>query len=179
MRLRNGGPPHQAWVVIGPSGSGKSTLGKALAAHLAAPFIEADALHPKANIEKMMAGHPLDDADRDPWLAAVAEAIARARAASPHVVAACSALKRKYRDRLARESGGPVLFIHQQVSRQVLATRLAARRGHFMPPSLLHSQLEAFEPPQAGENAITLPAGLDPQALVEACLQAASGTPSI
>src|SRR5690606_36352616 len=91
---------HRVWIVIGPSGSGKSTFGAALAARLEAPFIEADALHPRSNIEKMAAGHPLDDADRAPWLAAVAADIAQASAESPDVVAACSALKRRYRDQL-------------------------------------------------------------------------------
>ncbi len=170
--------PPLAWVVIGPSGSGKSTLGAALAARLGAPFIEADGLHPPSNIAKMSAGQSLDDADRAPWLSAVAAAIASARRDSRQVVAACSALKRTYRDQLVREGSGPMVFVYAEIDRAGLAARMTSRPGHFMPASLLNRQLETFEPPQADERAITLPAELDPSAQVEACLPAAFVNPS-
>lgn len=170
--------PYQGWVVIGPSGAGKTVIAAALAAKLDAAFIEADDLHPEANVAKMGSGQPLDDGDRAPWLSAVAASIAAALRRKPQVVVACSALKRRYRQKLIEESGARLVFVHPQVDRGTLEHRLAHRRGHFMPPSLLDSQLEAFEPPQADESAIVLPPGRDLEALVSLCLQAASGTPS-
>ncbi|MFO1502815.1 MAG: gluconokinase [Steroidobacteraceae bacterium] len=130
-------------VVMGPSGCGKTTLARKLAQSLGWRFVEADDLHPLANVEKMRAGVPLDDADRAPWLEAVGRELSIASAAG--VVATCSALKRRYRDRL-RALAGPVVFILPQVPRQILAARLAARTGHYMPPTLLDSQLADLEP---------------------------------
>jgi gluconokinase len=172
------GSPYQGWVIIGPSGAGKTAIAAALAARLDAPFIEADDLHPRANVAKMASGQPLDDGDRGPWLSAVAAAIAAELRHRPQVVVACSALKRRYREKLIEESGARLVFVHPQVDRRTLEHRLAHRGGHFMPPSLLDSQLEAFEPPQADEASIALPADRDLEALVSLCLQAASGTPS-
>ncbi|MGH6958704.1 MAG: gluconokinase, partial [Caulobacteraceae bacterium] len=133
-------------VVMGVSGAGKTTLAKRLAARFGWTFQEGDALHPPANIAKMKAGHPLNDADRAPWLAAIGRWIdARAAAGEPAVVA-CSALKRAYRDTLAR--GRPqVRFVFIRLDEATIAERLAHRRGHFMPPSLLASQFDALEPP--------------------------------
>src|SRR5579884_1235439 len=128
-------------VVMGVSGAGKTTVGRALAAALGWPFVDADDLHPAANVEKMRRGQPLDDADRAPWLAAVASTIRSMRDG----VVACSALKRAYRDLLRVRDD--VRFVYLAVDEKVLAARLAARQGHYMPPSLLPSQLATLEPP--------------------------------
>jgi gluconokinase len=126
-------------VVMGVSGAGKTTVGKALAEAMGWPFVEGDELHPPANVEKMRRGEPLDDADRAPWLEKIAE---RMRGMKDGVVA-CSALKRAYRDRLrVRED---VRFVLLEVPRAVLDERLARRRGHYMPASLLPSQLATLE----------------------------------
>ena len=144
-------------VVMGVSGCGKSTLGRALAERLGWRFVEGDTLHPSANVEKMRAGIALDDADRRPFLDAVAQALVDARTASPHsgVVASCSALKRGYRDRI-RARAGAVTFVMPELTRAQLATRLARRTDHFMPATLLDSQLAALEPPGADEQAIRI-----------------------
>jgi len=130
-------------VVMGPSGCGKSTLARALAQALDYQLVEGDELHPPANVRKMQSGQPLDDADRAPWLDAVAAALARND--STGVVATCSALKRRYRDQL-RAAAGPLIFVLPLAAREVLAQRLAKRAGHFMPASLLDSQLGDLEP---------------------------------
>jgi len=144
---------------MGVSGCGKSTLGARLALALNWPFQEGDSLHPPANIAKMAAGQPLDDADRWPWLAAVAAWIDDRRTAGEAGVVACSALKRTYRALLSR--GRPqVKVIFLAGSRDLIAGRLAARSDHFMPASLLVSQFAALEPPSPEERAITVDAGL-------------------
>jgi gluconokinase len=135
-------------VVMGVSGSGKSTVGAALAAHLGLPFADADALHPAANVAKMAAGEPLTDDDRSPWLAAVGMAVAAA--SNTGIVMACSALKRSYREAILAEAPG-VRFIELDASRAVLENRMAHRAGHFMPASLLDSQLDTLEPLEADE----------------------------
>ena len=134
-----------AIVVMGVSGCGKTTLGTTLANHLACPFLEGDAYHPPGNVNKMRRGTPLTDQDRRPWLHAIAAAI-NAQPAT-RVVATCSALKRRYRDTLRERVDGPLRFIWLDVPRSVLVERLAARRGHFMPPALLDSQLADLEAP--------------------------------
>jgi gluconokinase len=128
-------------IVMGVAGAGKTTVGRALAAALGWPFVDADDLHPAANVDRMRRGQPLDDADRAPWLQAVASTI---RTMKDGVVA-CSALKRAYRDALRVRDD--VRFVYLVVDRAVLERRLAARRGHYMPPSLLPSQLATLEPP--------------------------------
>jgi len=135
-------------VVMGVSGSGKSTVGEALAAHLGLPFADADALHPATNVAKMAAGEPLTDHDRWPWLAAVGKAVAAA--SNTGIVMACSALKRSYREAIRAEAPG-VHFIELDASRAVLENRMTHRVGHFMPASLLDSQLDTLEPLQADE----------------------------
>ena len=142
----------RAIVIMGVSGSGKSTLGRELAPALGVAFVEGDTLHPEANIAKMRAGIPLDDRDRQPFLENVANAIVAAKGG---VVVSCSALKRSYRD-LIRARAGAVTFVWQKVGRAELAARLARRRGHYMPASLLDSQLAALEPPDADEHAIVV-----------------------
>lgn len=139
---------------MGVSGSGKSTVGRSLAQSLDVPFAEADDLHPPENIEKMRTGSALDDEDRRPWLEAVADWL------SAHVsgggVITCSALRRRYRDRLASVSPR-VLFVHLDGPAELIAERMTARRGHFMPVSLLRSQLDALEPLSAEERGVVVP----------------------
>jgi carbohydrate kinase (thermoresistant glucokinase family) len=140
-------------VVMGVSGSGKSTIGALIADALGVPFLDADSLHPRSNIEKMAAGHPLDDEDRWPWLAVVGRRLA-ASGESGGVIA-CSALKRAYRAAIAAEAPDAV-FVHLHGPADVLAGRLEGRSGHFMPQSLLRSQLAALEPLGAGERGTTV-----------------------
>lgn len=153
-------------IAMGVAGSGKSTFGSLLARRLRCPFLEGDDLHPPANRAKMAAGHPLDDADRAPWLAAIAAWLGARRACGKAGVAACSALKRAYRDRLRR--AGATAFILLDAPPAILASRLRARRGHFMSPALLASQLATLEPPGPDEDVLVLDAGQPPAALVAA-----------
>ena len=135
-------------VLMGVSGSGKTTVGKLLAAALGAEFVEGDAYHPPANIEKMRRGIPLDDSDRWPWLEILSAEIERWLAAGSTVVLACSALKQAYRDVLAKGRPG-VRFVHLEGDRALIRLRLDRRRGHYMPATLLDSQFAALEPPAA------------------------------
>ena len=143
-------PPLQV-VVMGVCGCGKSALGEPLARALELRFVEGDGLHPQANIERMAQGIALTDADRAGWLDAVAATLATDRG----TVLSCSALKRSYRDRLRAAAPG-LRFIHLHGARAVLEQRLRERSGHYMPASLLQSQLDTLEPPGADEDAITL-----------------------
>lgn len=136
----------QVYVVMGVSGSGKSTVGTLLAARLACPFYDADDFHPPENIRKMSAGIPLTDEDRRPWLAAMGSRAAELLAAGRSAVMACSALKESYR-RIISPGGQGVRFIYLKGDQRLIGERLAARKGHFMPPSLLQSQMEALEEP--------------------------------
>ena len=138
-------------VIMGVSGCGKSSVGEALASRLGIPYRDGDDLHPARNVEKMRQGTPLTDADRWPWLDAVAERLA----CEAPVILGCSALKRVYRDRIRAGAGGPVTFLHLAGGRELIAARMAARRGHYMPTSLLDSQFATLEPPGADE-AITV-----------------------
>jgi gluconokinase len=133
---------------MGPCGCGKTTIARALAQSLHARYLEGDELHPAGNVQKMRAGACLDDADRAPWLDAVGRALCTSSGQA--VVAACSVLKRQYRDRL-RAAAGPLLFILPTVPREVLEQRLIERTGHYMPASLLGSQLADLEPLGADE----------------------------
>lgn len=153
-------------VIMGVCGSGKTTVGERLARRLGWIFVEGDRLHPEANVAKMRSGQPLNDDDRWPWLDAIAAAIADEHARGRQAVAACSALKKSYRQRLTA-GAGPLLFVYLDGAPSLLAARMAARRGHYMPPGLLASQLATLEPPGNDENAITLDAGLAPATLVE------------
>ncbi|HZF81287.1 MAG TPA: gluconokinase [Rubrivivax sp.] len=140
-------------VVMGVSGSGKSTIGRALAEKLGLPFVEGDSLHPAANVKLMAAGTPLTDADRYGWLQAVAAELAAAR--QHGMVVSCSALKYSYRELL--RAGAPDLrLVHLVGEPSLLARRMHARTGHYMPPSLLQSQLDTLEAPTAAEGAITV-----------------------
>ena len=140
-------------IVMGVSGSGKSTVGQALAEKLGWPFIEGDAFHPKANVDKMASGHPLNDDDRAPWLEALAEQLRQSEARGENSILGCSSLKRSYRDIL--RSGAPcVRFLHVHGTREILAERLSARAGHFFPPQLLDSQLATLEPLAEDEDGV-------------------------
>ncbi|GCL63895.1 gluconokinase [Pseudaquabacterium pictum] len=147
-------PPRQL-VVMGVSGCGKSSVGRLLAQALGHGFIEGDELHPPANVAKMAAGTPLTDADRAGWLAEIGRRLGQAQAAGQGLVVSCSALKRSYRDGLRAACPG-LQFVHLHGSADLLRHRLQARTGHYMPPSLLDSQLATLEPPAADEAAITL-----------------------
>lgn len=143
----------RAIIIMGVSGCGKTTLGRELANALGVPFVEGDTLHPPANVAKMRAGIALDDRDREPFLTRVAEALV---AAGPRgAVVSCSALKRSYRD-LIRARAGAVAFVWQRLDRAALAARLAQRHDHYMPASLLDSQLATLEPPAQDEHAIEI-----------------------
>lgn len=146
-------PP--AIVVMGVSGSGKTTVGEAIAKALGIGFRDADGFHPAANVAKMSAGLPLNDEDRWPWLDAIGAAIHDAPADKP-VVVSCSALRRVYRERIQAAAGRPVDFVHLSGSRDLLAERMATRKGHFMPVSLLDSQLATLEPPAEDERVVTV-----------------------
>lgn len=140
-------------VVMGVAGSGKSAVGVALAARLSATYLDGDDLHPSENIAKMSRGEPLTDADREPWLTLVGQ-----RFAAPDgiLIVGCSALKRRYRDHIRAQAHGPVIFVHLAGKKELIAARMGARSGHFMPMSLIDSQFAALQPPEADENAITV-----------------------
>ncbi|MCV7089211.1 gluconokinase [Mycobacterium interjectum] len=149
---------------MGVSGSGKSTVGAALARRLNVPFVDADALHPPANIAKMTAGEPLNDDDRHPWLETVGAWLAGHRGGG---VVSCSALKRKYRDQL-RAHCPRVEFLHLRGSPELIGGRLSGRPGHFMPAALLQSQFDALEPLGPDEAGVTADAGQAVDAIVDA-----------
>jgi len=164
-------------VVMGVSGSGKSTVGGALARHLGWPFAEGDDFHPAANVAKMQSGQPLDDADRKPWLEALAAWIDARLRAGEHGVVTCSALKHAYRDILAKGRPG-VVFVYLKGSAETMARHLANRTGHFMPASLLPSQFQALEEPQADERFVAVDAAQPVDAIlteIEACIEKMEG----
>jgi gluconokinase len=154
-------------VVMGVAGSGKTTVGQALAARLGWSFQEGDALHPAANVARMSAGTPLTDDDRWPWLDRIAAVIDAWRAAGESGIVTCSALKRAYRARLIGDRAD-VRLVFLRGSRGLIAGRLAARKGHFMPPALLDSQFAALEEPGPGERPIVADIGADPDAIAAA-----------
>ena len=156
-------------VLMGVSGSGKTTVAKVIADRLDWAFEEGDALHPPANVAKMAAGHPLDDDDRAPWLAKVADWVDARLDAGQSGVITCSALKRKYRALIDRRGRG-VEFVYLHGSRELIAERLAARQGHFMPSSLLASQFETLEEPGADEPFIRVEIDGTPQAIADVVL---------
>jgi carbohydrate kinase (thermoresistant glucokinase family) len=151
-------------VVMGVSGSGKSTVGKALAESLGVPFVEGDSLHPPRNVQLMAAGTPLTDADRHGWLHAVAAQLAAAQAQG--VVVSCSALKQSYRD-LLRASAPDLRLVHLVGEPGVLLQRMQTRPGHYMPASLLQSQLDTLQPPTAEEAAVSVDIDEPVQRIVE------------
>ncbi|MFJ6381177.1 gluconokinase [Kitasatospora sp. NPDC092039] len=161
-------------VVMGVAGTGKSTVARLLAERLEVPFAEADDFHRPADIARMAAGIPLDDARRRPWLRAVGRWLRERDAAGGGAVVTCSALKRRYRD-ILREASPDAFFLHLTGSRELLADRIGRRTGHFMPQSLLGSQLAALEPLEPDERGAALDVGPAPGVLVDAALELLSG----
>lgn len=157
---------HTHLVVMGVAGCGKSTVAQQLRQELGWSLTEGDDLHPAANIAKMSAGVPLNDEDRWPWLDAIADWTTTEDEAGHDTLVTCSALRRVYRDRL-RAAPGRTVFVHLVGPEALLAERLAARPGHFMPPSLLPSQLATLEPLEADEEGIVLDITTPVPALVE------------
>ena len=145
--------PPTVLVVMGVTGTGKSTIAGLLAGHLGWELQEGDDLHPEANVEKMSRGIPLTDEDRMPWLDIIAAWIDGQAAKNEPGIVTCSALKRIYRDRLRRPN---VIFVHLSGSHELIASRMAKRLDHFMPTTLLQSQLDILEPPGPDENVITV-----------------------
>ncbi|WP_442679878.1 gluconokinase [Sphingomonas sp. ASY06-1R] len=167
MRRHSERLPAPAIIIMGVSGSGKSTLAALLAERFACPFLEGDTFHSEANVAKMRRGEPLTDDDRWPWLDQLGVAIGAAALAEGRAVAACSALKRVYRDRLCTAIGLPTRFILLEASREELSRRLNTRTGHYMPASLLDSQLALLEAPAADEPALTLEGNLPPAEMLD------------
>jgi carbohydrate kinase (thermoresistant glucokinase family) len=161
-----------ALIVMGVSGSGKTTIAALLAQELGWRFEDGDWFHPKANVEKMESGTPLTDADREPWLEAIAAWIEDLRAKSAHGVVACSALKRRYRDILARAGHDTVRFVYLKGDKALIAKRMTARHGHFMPPALLESQFATLEEPAPDEHPITVSVAGTPREIVADILAA-------
>lgn len=159
-------------VVMGVSGAGKTTIGMALADELGIPFLDADELHSADNVAKMRAGIPLDDHDRAPWLEAVGRALQRYEATG--AVIACSALRRRYREAI-RSHAPAAMFLHLTSGRDVLGDRLWARVGHYMPVTLLDSQLEILEPLEAHERGVVVDANRPVAEVVAAAREAVIG----
>jgi carbohydrate kinase (thermoresistant glucokinase family) len=160
---------------MGVSGCGKTTVAQILAERLHWAFEEGDALHPAANVAMMAAGHPLDDADRAPWLAKVADWVDGRLDAGESGVITCSALKRSYRALIDRR-GARVVFVYLHGSRELIAERLGGRHGHFMPSTLLDSQFATLEEPGPDEPALRVEIGAPPEAIADAVV-AALGLP--
>jgi carbohydrate kinase (thermoresistant glucokinase family) len=161
-------------IVMGVAGSGKTTVASQLALRLQWRFAEADTFHPPANIARMRGGIALTDEDRWPWLDAIAAWIDAVRASEEHCVVACSALKRAYRARLAA-GHRDVRFVYLQGDYGLIAARIGGRTGHYMPVSLLQSQFDALEEPDAAENAIVVPIAKPPEEIVVAIVAALAG----
>lgn len=152
-------------VVMGVSGSGKTTIARGVATGLGWDLLEGDAFHPPANVEKMSHGVPLTDDDRWPWLRAIAAEIDSQAEQGRSVVVACSALKRVYRDLLLTGRPGGIL-VYLDGSPELIAARMAARKGHFMPPKLLESQFATLEPPAPDEQPVTVSIAPSPDAII-------------
>ena len=156
-------------VVMGVSGCGKSSVGAGLAQALGVEFVEGDLLHPPHNVALMAAGIPLGDEDRAGWLASIGQRLGRAQAAGQGLVVSCSALKRRYRDGLRAACPG-LRFVYLHGPAALLRQRMAGRSGHYMPASLLDSQLATLEPPAADEQALILDIGPGSAEVVAAAL---------
>jgi gluconokinase len=159
-------PWDTAIIVMGVSGAGKSTIASRLAMRLNRALVEGDALHPPQNVEKMKRGIPLDDADRQPWLEAIAAQIDVARKQRKQIVVTCSALKRAYRATLSA-GNGDVGFVYLKGTKDLIVRRLARRAGHFMPPALLDSQFAALQEPGTDEPSIAVGIEPAPDAIVD------------
>ena len=164
------------YVMMGVCGAGKTLIGSKFARELGVEFVEGDALHPAENVKRMAAGIPLTDEDRHGWLLAIAGQIREAKRADRGLVVSCSALKRKYRDLLRAEGDANVRFVYLAGPRRLIAERLANRRGHFMPPSLLDSQLATLEEPSPDEQPWVCDISEEPEAIVANLLTRATST---
>lgn len=163
------------YLVMGVAGSGKSLIGAAFAKALGVDFVEGDEYHPVENVRRMSSGIPLTDEDRAGWLQSLAVRLREAKDAGTGLVVACSALKRSYRDILrAGASPAPLRFIFLRGTRPLIAERMSARRGHFMPPALLDSQFDALEEPTPDEHAWVCDVGESPTEIVAALIERAS-----
>jgi carbohydrate kinase (thermoresistant glucokinase family) len=160
-----GGGATPVIVLMGVAGSGKSTIGEALSARLGWPFRDADSFHPPSNVAKMSRGEPLTDDDRKPWLAAIADWIDMRQRAGASAIVSCSALKRAYRDVIVGSRPG-VTLVHLAGTPALIGSRMAARRNHFMPTSLLDSQFATLEPPAAHE-ALIVDVDAPPEAIAQ------------
>lgn len=159
-------------ILMGVSGSGKSTIGAAVAREIQAKFIDGDDLHPRANIQKMASGQPLNDDDRAPWLQRLNDAAYSLNHKNESGIIVCSALKRRYRD-LLRQDNDNMVFIYLKGSFEVILARLQARSGHFMPTDLLKSQFDALEEPGADEkDVICVDIDTDVEGVVGRCVAA-------
>jgi len=158
-------------IVMGVAGAGKTTIGRQLAAALGWPFYDADDFHSQESVAKMAAGMPLAESDRGPWLRQLAALIASETGKAADGVLACSALRKAHREMI--RAAGNVTFVYLKADRDLIAARMAARRGHYMAAELIDSQFEALEEP---ENALTIPANLTPDEIVSLiCSELAKG----
>jgi gluconokinase len=164
-----GNPPVVSLVVMGVSGSGKTTIATEVARRLGWDFTEGDDHHPAANVEKMRAGHPLDDDDRRPWLEELARWIGAHEAEGRSCVLTCSALKRRYRD-ILRDGHPSVWFAHVSGSEELITDRVSHRQGHYMPATLVPSQFADLEPLQPDEPGRVIPAVGSPGKVVDELL---------
>ncbi|MEV1286584.1 gluconokinase [Micromonospora sp. NPDC049679] len=164
-------PPTTTVVVMGVAGAGKTTVAMELVRRLGWDYAEGDGFHPTVNVEKMRSGRPLDDEDRWPWLRAIARWIHDHQVARKNVIVTSSALRRAYRD-LLRKDNPSVWFVHLNVPRDVLRDRLVQRRRHYMPASLLDSQLDTLEPLQPDEPGTAIPGDVPPEIVVDHVLEA-------
>jgi gluconokinase len=163
-------PAPRALILMGVSGSGKTTIGEQLAARIGWRYEDADTFHPPSNVAKMSAGQPLTDEDRWPWLRAIADEIDRAVAAGERIVIGCSALRRVYRDVLVH-GRSDIRIVYLDGTQDLIAGRLGARKGHFMPPGLLTSQFKTLEPPTPDEHAVTVSIGAAAETIVDDILR--------
>lgn len=166
------------YVIMGVSGSGKSLIGATLARELDIAFVEGDDLHPADNVKRMAAGMPLTDDDRHGWLIAIAARLREAKRAGTGLVVSCSALKQSYRDLLRSVGAADVRFVYLAGSRALLAERMAMRRGHFMPPALLESQLAILEEPSPDERAWVCDIRAAPHAIVSDLVTRTASSPA-
>ena len=160
-----------AVVVMGVSGAGKSSIGERLAARLGCEFVEGDRLHPAANVEKMAQGIPLTDEDRWPWLDLIGKELAQAIEKGDDIVLSCSSLKRVYRDRMRQATDGRLRFVFLKGTPELLEVRMGERTGHFMPLSLLQTQLATLESPEGEEGVVTVDIDATLEEIVEAAYQ--------
>jgi gluconokinase len=160
----------RAIIVMGVSGAGKTSVAELLAHRMGCAFLEGDRLHPKANVDKMAHGTPLTDEDRWPWLDLIGNEIAAVTAQGKSVVATCSSLKVSYRERLRKAAGGKLYFVFLKGAEDLLAQRMGERKGHFMPASLLQSQLATLESPEGEQGVVTVDIDATVEVIVDRAL---------